>query len=378
MVTTRDGAAWRRGAVALSCALAAAAWPGEAVAQPGEGAAATTAPPSAARAAPAAAQPLEPAAPAQGAPESAWSRGVSPESRRAADALFQEGNALLKESIFVSAAAKYREALARWDHPNIHFNLALALMNLDQPVETHDHLVAAMRHGPEPLQKDRYEHARNYLALLEKQLARVTIRCDVPGGQVALDGKPLFETPGAYDGLVRAGRHTVVASKEGFVTNQSARTFDGGTAVTLDLPLRTAEEMTRTERRWPEWIPWTVLGAGAAIAIGGGAMHYGAVQKVDWIDSQSQTLCPSGCATQPPELAEAQTQADRLQSASIVAYAVGGAAAVTGAVLVWLNRGHTTVLPYEGAPGAPPPKVAIAVAPILDPDRPGLVATLRF
>lgn len=312
--------------------------------------------------------------------EHAWSHGVPAESRRAAEVLFKEGNALLKESIVGSAALKYREALGHWDHPNIHYNLALALMVLDQPVETHEHLLAAMKYGPEPLAKERFEHARNYLALLEKQLARVKVRCDVEGAQVALDGKPLFTPPGEYDGLVRAGRHTVVASKEGFVTNQSVRTLEGGTASLIHLPLMTMAELTTTRRRWSTWMPWSVVGAGAAVALAGGWLQYDAGQKVDWVDRESVARCPvpGGCASEPADLASARSRADTLRSASIGAYAVGGAAVAAGAVLLFLNRGQTSVLRYEDAPGAPPPVAALEVAPLLDPDRPGLVATLRF
>ena len=65
-------------------------------------------------------------------PDRPWAKGVSPEAQKAADELFRQGNDLLRESLFVQAATKYREALRRWDHPGIHYNLALALLNLDQ------------------------------------------------------------------------------------------------------------------------------------------------------------------------------------------------------------------------------------------------------
>lgn len=315
-----------------------------------------------------------------GAPrENVWSKGVPEEARRAADALFKEGNRLLKESIVIAAAAKYREALTHWDHPNIHYNLALALMNLDQPVETREHLVAAMRYGPEPLERERYEHARNYLGLLEKQLARIQVRCDVPGARVELDGQTLFVPPGTFEGHVRAGRHTLVASKEGLVTNQSVRDFAGGTAAVIDLPLKTERELTRSTRRWAAWVPWSVVGAGAGVVIAGGALQYGAAQKVDWIDSQAAVVCPgpAGCPTEPPALAEERKESERMETAAVVAYAVGGAAVATGAVLAYLNRARTYVLPYEDAAGAPR-QASLEVAPVLDPGRPGVVATLRF
>src|SRR5437879_5618527 len=75
--------------------------------------------------------------PGSRAAERPWVRGVPAAEQKVALDLFREGNTLLKESLFVQAAAKYREALRHWNHPGIHYNLALALLNLDQPVEVY-------------------------------------------------------------------------------------------------------------------------------------------------------------------------------------------------------------------------------------------------
>ena len=315
--------------------------------------------------------------------ESAWSKGVSEADRQAADGLFKEGNRLLRESITVSAVAKYREALGRWDHPNIHYNLALALMSLDQPLETHEHLQEAMKYGPGPLGADRFEHARNYQALLDKQLARVKVRCDVAGARVELDGKPLFTPPGEHEALVRAGRHTVVASKAGLVTNSVTRSFDGGQTTAVDLKLESLEQMTEYRRRWPTWKPWAVVGAGAAVALAGGALHYAGLQKVAQVDEASKTQCPTGCPTEPAGLASDRQTGVRMQQAAIGVYAIGAAAIATGAVLVYLNRGeryvrtYDAVAPADTAPAAPP-RTSLDIAPMVDGERRGLVATLRY
>jgi hypothetical protein len=312
--------------------------------------------------------------------ENIWSKGVPESKRQAADALFKEGNKLLRESITVSAAAKYREALTHWAHPNIHYNLALALMSLDQPLETREHLLAAMKYGPAPLGVERFEHARNYQALLDRQLARVTVRCDAPGARVELDGKPLFNPPGEHEELVRAGRHTLVASKDGLVTNSVTRSFDGGESVKVDLKLQSLEDMTEYKRHWPMWVPWTVVGAGAAVALAGGALHYSALQSVNQIDSTSRSQCPTGCPAEPANLASDRVRAVQMQKVAIGAYSVGAAAIATGAILVYLNRGQRFVRSYDsGSPaGSPFPKASLDVGPMLDGERRGIVATLRY
>ncbi|MFN7134446.1 MAG: hypothetical protein ACK4N5_20365, partial [Myxococcales bacterium] len=206
--------------------------------------------------------------------ERPWARGVSSEQQRQALTLFREGNGLLKESVFVRAAAKYREALTHWNHPAIHYNLVLALLNMDQPVEVHHHLEQAMRFGPEPLDTEKFAQAQAYLTLIEKQLAKVVIRCDEPDASVVMDGRPLFTAPGKYEGWVRAGPHTVLATKEGFLTNQMTRSLPAGETHDIELKLFVADSLANYKRRWSQWIPWSVVAAGVVAGGAGGFMHF--------------------------------------------------------------------------------------------------------
>lgn len=299
-----------------------------------------------------------------------WPSGGPKETRAAVQALVNEGNALLNQSIFVSAAGKYREALERCNHPALHYNLALALMNLDQPVEMYEHLTAAVRWGPEPIEKERYTQARNYATLLEKQLVRLRVRCDVPGAQVTFDGRPLMDSPGEFDGMVRPGFHSISASKDGLVTNEVRRQLDGGQAVALSLELKTEEELTEYHRRWAAWTPWAVVGAGALTAAGGGALQYFGQKKVR--DFDARVLACSGCEGGP-----GREQGLRMQRIAAGAYAVGGAALVAGTVLAILNRARPTLRPYEvNRPSEP--RLAVGLAPVLGARTAGAVAQVDF
>jgi hypothetical protein len=310
----------------------------------------------------------------------AWSRSVSEEERRAADELFQQGNAFMRDSVCISAAAKYREALGHWDHPNIHYNLAIALLALDQPVETYEHLQAAVRFGPEPLQQDRYQHARNYLALLENQLTRVTFRCDVPGAIVELDGHAIFVAPGEHQALVRAGSHNVVASREGLVTNRSVRVFEGGKATLVELRLHSVRELTELHRRWRPWVPWTMIGAGLAVVAAGGGVQYLGQDKIRTVDEQSKLRCPNGCSAEPADLASARRQGASYQRIASGVYAAGGALVVAGGVLAYLNRTEVRVRSYESDPDAPasPERTSLELRPAITPGGASLAVALRF
>ncbi len=304
--------------------------------------------------------------------ERPWAQGIPQEKQEAALALFREANSLVKESIFVRAAEKYREALALWDHPAIHFNMALALINLDQPIEVHEHLIAAMRYGPEPLESDKFENAQRYKALIEKQLARVELTCDTPSATVTLDGQVLFVGPGRYEGLVRPGQHTLVATREGYVPTDVSRTLLPGESVKLELKLFTVDELTEYKRRWSAWKPWAVVGAGALVVAGGGIIHLQARNSFRDFDTGILS-CSTGCVP-TPELANKLTRGDNMQKLAFGTYAVGGAALITGAVLVYLNRSQA----YRISPGELHQEPALSVTPLLGAGERGMAATLRF
>ncbi|NTX01924.1 hypothetical protein [Myxococcus sp. CA040A] len=297
-----------------------------------------------------------------------WALGVPRDEQQAAQALFFEGNERLRESVFVEASRNYRRALRHWNHPAIHYNLALALMNLDQPIEVHKHLKAAMGHGPEPLDAGRYEHARSYNALLEKQLAWVDVRCDQEGAVVTLNGQALFTAPGRYQALIRPGVHSIVAFKDGYLPTEKRQPLLPGEKAELDLELYTEDEVIRYRRRWSAWIPWTVLGVGVVAAGGGGLMHWKANEAFRDFDSR---IDPKGSLLEG-ELSALRRTGSRFHAGAVGAYSLGGAAAVTGAVLIYLNRQRAFRLnPEESGP-------SMVIAPALDSESKGVVGTVRF
>lgn len=304
--------------------------------------------------------------------ERPWAQGVSPENQKTALELFRAGNVLLKESVFVKAIEKYREALALWDHPAIHYNLALALLNLDQPVEVYEHLEAAMRYGVAPLDTEKMEHARAYKNLIERQLAQVEFTCDEPGDSVSLDGKPLFTAPGKFEGRVRPGAHTIVISRDGHPPTTLSRTLHADEKTTLALKLFTDEDLIRYRRNWSAWKPWAVVGTGAAVALAGGALHMQARKSYDNFDTR---IAECGGCVPPPDVTNLRAHGDSMQQLAFGAYAVGGAAVVTGAVLAYINRPQAYRISPDEAQ-APPHEVT--VAPLIGGGEGGILATLHF
>ncbi len=309
-----------------------------------------------------------------------WAKGVSDENQKKALELFRDGNSALRDGLSAKAAEKYNAALSFWDHPAIHYNLSLATASLDAPELTYKHLEAALKYGREPLDPEKFEQASRMKNIVAGSLAKVDIRCDLPGAEVSLDGKQLFIAPGRYEAMIRGGSHTVLAAKEGFIPTQQKRTFVPGEANLVELKLLTTADLTEYRRRWNVIMPWAVLGAGAAVAGGSVGLHLVAGNKFKEYDQgvKECAAMAAGCVPSPA-LQGTRSQADTMQALAIGGYALGGAALVTGGVLIYLNR----LQPYStriDAPGAAPASAdpEVSLVPVLGPTAAGAMLNVHF
>ena len=310
-----------------------------------------------------------------------WANGVSVAEQHAALQLFHDGNLQLNNGLFAKAADKYREALKHWDHPAIHYNLGLALMNLDQPIEAFDHLEASVKYGDAPLQsKDKYDHARDYLLLLQKQIADVEVSCDKAGARVTLDGKELFVAPGHYKGRVMVGRHQFLAEKQGYTARITAPYIGPGEHFRIELKLYTADELTRYRRRWQTtWIPYAVAGGALAAGIAGGLLEASAQSSYQSYDNQVKACNQNdaGCA-QSSSLKNLRSSGDTKKTLGIVGYSVAGAALVTAGVLWYLNRPEAYQIRAEDLQNEPDTAPHVSVAPVVAPGYAGAAVLGHF
>jgi hypothetical protein len=310
-----------------------------------------------------------------------WAKGVSPEEQRKALSLFNEANGMLRDALFPKAAEKYREALTHWDHPAIHYNLALALVNLDQPVEMHGALEKALVHGAGPLGDDKFARAKDFKLLVEKQLVKVEYTITEPDSVLILDGKEVQQGPGTYSGLIRAGEHSIAARAPGYSPTQLNLKLGGGETSRLELSLFTDAELTREKRRMPAWIPYTVLGAGVAFGIGGAIMHSSAKNGFADYDQAIQDCADSdptqGCSDPTPAVFALKSDAESNQTMAATLYTLGGVTVAAGVVLVVLNRPKTfRIDPLEKIEGSGGGDVSIT--PVFGPDNLGFAASGRF
>jgi hypothetical protein len=306
-----------------------------------------------------------------------WAAGVKKSEQEAALKLFHDGNLQLNDGLFAKAAEVYKQALTHWDHPAIHYNLALALMNLDQPIEAQEHFQMAVKFGDAPLQsKDKFDHAKDYILLLDKQIGEVEVTCQKPGTKVSVDGKEVFVAPGTWKGKVRAGKHTIVGTLEGHPTRVDAPYIEPGAPFRIELKLYTTAELTRYRRVWDaEWMPYAVMGGGLLVGIGGGIVELLASNDYKKYDDQvaacnAMTTGNTGCA-KSASLTSIRDSGDTKKTIGYVMYGVGAAAVATGVVLWIINRPEA----YEVRPED---LNAVSFTPVVSPSFAGAALSGRF
>jgi tetratricopeptide (TPR) repeat protein len=314
-----------------------------------------------------------------------WATGVPLDKQRAALNKFREANDQLNLGFFADAAKLYRDALKDWDHPAIHYNLALALLNFDQPIEVYDALEHAIKFGAAPLDKDKFDHAKEYMLLVEKQIATVEVSCAKPGAKVSVDGKEVFTVQpgqvGRYKGRVRVGRHTFVAEKPGYNAQVDAPYVEPGQAFRIELTLYTAEELTRYKRRWnAAWMPFAVIGAGVVVGGVGAVMEVSARSSYDDYDAAVARCYEAsgqmGCSD--ASVTDKKTSGDTKRMLGYVGYGVAGAAVITGAVLLYLNRQQSYEITADQYRADQRKKGVLGLSPVVDPNRDGMTGAVVF
>jgi hypothetical protein len=300
-----------------------------------------------------------------------WADSASPEQQTEALALFKDGNTLFAESQHAAALAKYRDALRLWDHPAIRYNAAVALINLDQPLAAAAELDSALRFGDAPLGAETHKQALLYKKLLSGQLADLRVACDEPAAEVMLDGQQLFVAPGEKTLRLLPGPHSLVARKSGFLDDARALQLPPGRRTDEAMKLVSLASLpTHTVRRWTAWKPWALFGAGIVVAAVGIPLIVDAKHSFDRFDTEIATSCPNGCApgALPTGAVEARDRALAENGASIAMFAVGGAVAAAGVVVLILNQPRAEV--KRPAP--------FALVPSLGPSSVALTAKLTF
>ncbi len=142
----------------------------------------------------------------------------------------------------------------------------------------------------------------------------------------------------------------------------------------LEIKVYTKAERTRPVRLWDTWKPWTVVGAGAALAVGGGVLHLQSRRNYVGFDRGVEACArpqSEGCKPSS-ELAGMRTRGDTLRRAAVGTWIASGAALATGAVLLYVNRPQQQIVDV-GENGQ-----LLAVTPLVGSGTHGVLASFSF
>jgi hypothetical protein len=287
-----------------------------------------------------------------------WAQGVSKDKQAQANALFAEANQLFAQQAHAPALEKYRAAIALWDHPLIQFNMAVTLVRLDRILEAAESLDRALRFDAAPFPSpEQYQQALDYQKLVAGRVGTLAAECKQAGVSILLDGKPWFTCPGTKSMRVLAGEHVVVAEAAGMMTVSKRSVVVGRGSSTSTFELFPIDDVIKLEYPTRRWIPWTVAGAGAAIALGGLGVWFAGDAAMDRFDARADMLCqPDGCSKNldqnetERDLKRQRDDAQREGNIGVGMMIGGGAIAVGGAVWVIINRPKRVLPALEVAP----------------------------
>ena len=287
------------------------------------------------------------AVPGQSVEARPWARGVSQERQNRALELYAAGTKALTDLQFSTAVARYREALKHWDHPSIHYHLAIAYMNLEQPLEAYHGVLAALRYGGAALDTAQRMQALGHKAALLQRVGTFDVSNTVPGSSVFIDGERLLDSVGQDERVMLAGEHQVMVRKPGFVAWSESLRLEPGTRVWIEVE-------GRREIVSP-WVPWAIVGAGVAVGGLGAALHWRAHKDMARFDDKVAELCaPDPCQGDENDTPVwLMDRAYREQQAAVAAYVLGAGAVVGGLVLAWINPGRSFRLEQRRGPSQP-------------------------
>lgn len=279
-----------------------------------------------------------PAAHADRKPVTPWSKDVSEADQKRALELFQAGKAFHEQEKYPEAVDKYDQALRHWDNPSIHFNMAICLINMRQMLLAWQHLEKALRFKEEGLGKRLFAEAMSYRAVLESSLADLTVRWEQPEIKVMVDGAEVLD--GKSQKLL-PGNHQLVASRPGYTTLSRALDLPAGKPrveqIALELEKVTVQR-DNYERRWAWWVPWSVEGGAAALALVAAGVYVSASNQMANFDAAYKDRCQMGCMVIPSDLLRQHDSARTKSGVAIGMWVGASAVAIGGGVMAVMNR----------------------------------------
>jgi hypothetical protein len=196
---------------------------------------------------------------------------------------------------------------------------------------------------------------------MKREHAWVEVSCDCESTAALTSGQWLVHrADGHFEGFVPPGSHTLVATQKGYAPTETTLALKAGERQNLHLGRMRPSAV---------WKPWALVAAGAGVAAGGTFLHAQGRRDIHAFDAGIRAC--GGCQA-APALLNQRSRGDLMQRIAVGSYALGGAAVVTGLILAYTNGYQSRILPAD------PGTASVVIAPMLDEQHDGILATLRF
>ena len=207
---------------------------------------------------------------------------------------FGQGLKLYKDGDFDAALVQFERAYAVKPNFKVLYNIAQCHFELHQYVEARDTLSRYLKDGAGSIETERQSTVQNDLAELERRIAQLTLKVNVTGATVYVDGKKAGVTPLSLPIDVSEGQRTISVETTDRGSKQRIVRVAGGEAQTVSLDFATVAPTampvngsakadgptTRTSAGLGAGF-WITGGLAVALGAGAGATGYFALKAQD-------------------------------------------------------------------------------------------------
>jgi hypothetical protein len=270
---------------------------------------------------------------------------IDPAARAAAQKLFEDGRRLRQDGRWAEALEKFAASQRLDPAVGTLLNVGDCYRQLGRTASAWLSYVDAAGVARRERDQRREDYARAEAAALEPNLARVVVVVDAPAPELAVRlGERAVERAEWGSAVpVDPGKLAVHAAAPGFLPWDGEVVADAGAVARVEIPaLEPApvepapvpdEPVVPDEPNPTQRIAGWVLGGVGTLGIGAGIVL---AVRARLLDDESQRFCPDDPDTCLPEGADLRAEAQTHERAAIVAMSLGGAALVSGALLLVL------------------------------------------
>ncbi|MFO0613158.1 MAG: hypothetical protein U0414_11240 [Polyangiaceae bacterium] len=255
--------------------------------------------------------------------------------------LMKDAAAAYEKGDFQTCRTKATEAWGKFQHAQIAGLLGTCEVKLEMYVEGATHLDFYVKHSSGAVNPESQE----MLAKAKERVSEVTLSCTPGEVNWKIDGKPVESSTTTV--FLEPGAHTIEAAKEGYKPKQEPQKIAAGTKMTVTISLEPEPKGAggggaggaapdTGGSKLPIWPGAVLLGAGAVgLGVGIGLVVAAAGNDSDAVAAGKGLTCnPNNLSAACQGVADSLSAKDGLNTGGAVALTLGGAMAVTGAILL--------------------------------------------